>query len=78
LIGGLIAASNFLPRIIGALLMIAGGCYLINSFANFSSPAFADTLFPYILLPGLVAEASLALWLFFIGVNVSKWEKLAA
>jgi hypothetical protein len=78
LIGGLIAASNFLPRIIGVLLAIAGLCYLINSFANFMAPAFADVLFPYILLPGLVAEAALALWLFVFGVNVEKWGASAS
>ncbi len=77
LIGGLIARSNFLPRIIGLALAIAGACYLINSFATFIAPAFAGTLFPYILLPGLVAEASLALWLFVIGLDVSRWNKLA-
>jgi hypothetical protein len=77
LIGGLIAGSNFLPRIIGAMLVIAGACYLINSFANFIAPTLADQLFPYILLPGLVAEGSLALWLFVIGVNASKWNESA-
>ncbi len=77
LIGGLITRSTFLPRTIGVALVVAGACYLTNSFANFISPASAALLFPYILLPGFVAEASLALWLFVIGVNVSRWEKLA-
>jgi hypothetical protein len=77
LIGGLIAGSNFLPRIIGAMLVIAGACYLTNSFANFISPPFAHQLFPYILLPGLAAEGALALWLFLVGVNLSKWTARA-
>ena len=77
LIGILISGSNFLPRIIGVMLAIAGVCYLANSFANFISPPFAASLFPYILLPGFVAELSLALWLFVVGLNVSKWESLA-
>jgi hypothetical protein len=74
LIGGLITASSFLPRTIGVLLAIAGTCYLINSFASFISPAFAALLFPYILLPGLLAEGSLAIWLFIKGVNVANWQ----
>ncbi|MBC7785256.1 MAG: hypothetical protein H7144_15580, partial [Burkholderiales bacterium] len=36
--------SGFLPRTIGALMAIAGVCYLINSFSHFLSPAFAATL----------------------------------
>jgi hypothetical protein len=78
LIGGLIAGSNFLPRLIGLMLVIAGGCYLTNSFANFIAPAFAAQLFPYILLPGLVAEGSLALWLFVVGLNAKKWAERAS
>jgi hypothetical protein len=74
IIGGLIVASTFLPRTIGVLLSIAGTCYLINSFSNFISPTFAALLFPYIMLPGLLAEGSLALWLFVVGVNVSRWR----
>jgi len=58
------------------LLAISGLCYLINSFANFLSPAFAAHLLPYILLPG-VAELLLALWLVVIGVNGQRWEEQA-
>lgn len=78
LVGGLIAASSFLPRTIGALLAIAGACYLVNSLTNFISPALAPMLFPYIMLPGLAAEGSLALWLFVIGVKVSRWQVQAS
>jgi Domain of unknown function (DUF4386) len=46
LLGYLICRSTFLPRILGALMAIAGLCYLTNSFANFLSPPFAAHLFP--------------------------------
>jgi len=78
LIGGLIAASRFLPRIIGWALLVAGTCYLINSFVNLTEPALGRLLFPYILLPGLVSEWSLALWLAFVGLNSARWDELAA
>jgi Domain of unknown function (DUF4386) len=77
LIGYLIFRSDFLPRILGPLLAIAGLCYLINSFANFLSPSFAAHLYPYILLPGL-SEVLLALWLVVIGVNVKRWNEQAS
>lgn len=77
LIGYLIFRSGFLPRILGVLMAVAGLCYLTNSFSVFIAPGFAALLFPYILLPCLVAELSLALWLVVMGVNVRKWEEKA-
>lgn len=77
-LGYLIFRSGFLPRTIGALMAIAGVCYLINSFSHFLSPAFAGTLFPGLFVPIFVAELSLALWLTMKGVNVAKWEEKAS
>lgn len=76
-IGYLIFRSIFLPRILGVLLAISGLCYLMNSFANFLSPAFAARLLPWILIPG-VAELLLALWLVVRGVNVARWREQAS
>ena len=73
--GYLIFKSGFLPKILGLLLQIAGFCYLINSFALLLAPSFADLLFPGILLPALVGELSLCLWLIVRGVNESKWKR---
>lgn len=61
--GWLIARSGVLPRVLGALLALAGLCYLINSFALLLAPAFAQQLFPAIMLPALVGELAFALWL---------------
>ncbi|MDT4966889.1 MAG: hypothetical protein QOJ64_1626 [Acidobacteriota bacterium] len=73
-VGYLILKSGYLPKVIGVLMQIAGLCYLTNSFALILSPALAGRLFPTILLPALVGEASLCLWLLVKGVNVSKWK----
>ena len=63
LLGLLIAKSTFLPRLTAALVVIAGVGYLINGFAVFVFPGFAALLDPYIALPWLAGEGSLALWL---------------
>lgn len=67
--GYLIFRSRFLPRWIGILLAFAGLCYLANSFASFLAPGIAALLFPAILMPALVAELSLCLWLLVKGVG---------
>jgi len=46
IVGYLFFRSSFFPRILGALLAVAGLCYLTNSFASFLSSAFAAHLFP--------------------------------
>lgn len=76
-LGYLIFRSSYLPRTIGALLAIAGICYLTNSFAHFLSPTFAATLFPALFVPIFVAELSLALWLIVKGVATAKWKTRA-
>jgi hypothetical protein len=75
--GYLIFRSGYLPRVIGVLMQIAGLCYLTNSFALILSPSFAHRLFPAILLPAFVGEASLCLWLLVKGVNLQRWNEQA-
>jgi hypothetical protein len=77
-LGVLVVRSTFLPRLLGALLLVAGACYLVNSFAYFLSPRLAATLFPAILVPAFVAELSLTLWLIVKGVDAARWEKKRA
>lgn len=73
-----IVRSRFLPRALGALMVLAGICYLINSLTGFLAPDLAAGLFPFILLPCLIAELSLSLWLLFRGVNRPAWAAQAA
>jgi len=74
--GYLIFLSGYFPKILGVLMESAGLCYLINSVSLLLAPAFAATLFPAILMPALIAELSLCLWLMVKGVNVRKWEEM--
>ena len=41
------------------------------------APAFADRLFPAILIPSFIGETSLCLWLMVKGVDVGKWRARA-
>ncbi len=69
LIGTLILRSRLIPRVIGAMMILAGLCYVVNTLALLLSPALSDRLVPGILLPVGLAELSLALWLTVKGVQ---------
>ncbi|PYT78830.1 MAG: DUF4386 domain-containing protein [Acidobacteria bacterium] len=77
-IGYLIFKSDFLPKAVGVLVQIAGLSYLTNSFALILNPHFADRIFPAILVPAFVGEASLCLWLLVMGVNAARWKEKAS
>lgn len=61
--GWLVARSGVLPRPLGWLLLLAGLAYLLNSFAMLLAPPLARQLFPAVMLPVLVGELALALWM---------------
>lgn len=75
--GHLIRRSGYLPRVLGVLLQIAGLCYLLNSFTLILAPRISSKLFMVIMLPVIIAELSLALWLLVKGVDVEKWRARA-
>jgi Domain of unknown function (DUF4386) len=70
LIGYLIFRSAFLPRIMGVLMALAGLGWLAFLF-----PAFAHYPSLCIEVLGVVAEASLMLWLIVMGVNIQRWKE---
>lgn len=76
-LGYLIFRSEYFPKAIGVLMQVAGACYLVDSFALILAPALANRLFPAILLPPFVGEASLCVWLLVKGVNLEKWRARA-
>jgi Domain of unknown function (DUF4386) len=73
--GYLIRKSRYLPAILGLLMQIAGACYLTNSFALLLAPAVQGRMFPAILIPCLIAEISLALWLAIKGLDPEAWNR---
>lgn len=70
LIGWLILGSTFLPRFLGALMVVAGLGWL-----TFLYEPLADRLSPYVQGLGIIAEALLMLWLLVAGVNVERWHE---
>jgi hypothetical protein len=72
LIGYLIFRSTFLPRILGVLMAIGGLGWLTFFFAR-----FAGRLSPYNMIPGILGEGLLTLWLLVMGVNVERWNQQA-
>jgi hypothetical protein len=73
LIGYLIVKSTFLPRFLGVLMALAGLGWL-----TFLYPPLANSLSPYILVLGFLAELLLMLWLLVKGVNVQRWKEQAS
>lgn len=75
--GFIIGAAPYLPRILGWMLAVGGICYLVNIGALFVWPPLATLTYPYILLPAVVSEVLLSLWLLLAGVDAQKWRALA-
>ena len=75
--GRLIRLSGFLPRWIGLLMQVAGVCYIVNTGVMLLAPALQSTLFPFLMLPVLAAELSLATRLATKGVDEAAWRRRA-
>jgi len=73
LIGYLIFKSDFLPRILGVLMALAGLGWL-----TFLSPPFGAKYFPYLLAAGAIGEGAWALWLLVVGMNEQRWKEQAS
>src|SRR6516165_7953458 len=76
--GYLMFRSGFFPKFLGALVIISGVSYLINSFALFLSPTLAEKIFPIFVVSAGVPEMILTVWLIVVGLNESKWRRKAA
>jgi hypothetical protein len=73
LIGYLIFRSNFLPRVVGALLAVAG-----MGWMTYLSPPLGIHLFPLIAVVSGLGEIPVFLWLVVAGVNDERWKERAS
>ena len=70
LIGYLIYRSGFMARFLGLGMALAGLTYV-----NFVYPWLVHIAFPYILIPGVVGEGLLTVWLLAAAVNSGRWTE---
>jgi len=71
-VGALILRSTFLPRIIGAGMVLAG-----LSYAPYLYPPLASALYPFNLALG-IGELAFVLWLLVRGVDAEEWKVQAS
>jgi len=72
LIGYLIVKSDFIPRMLGIMLLVAAVGYQIDSFAFFLSADYANSKVGFIVavaIPAITSEFSLTIWLLYKGLK---------
>lgn len=69
--GYLVYKSNYIPKLIGVLLMIGCFGYLLDSVLFILAPGLGVTVSQFTF----IGEIALPLWLIIKGVNVAQWEK---
>lgn len=77
LLGYLVYRSDYIPRILGAFLIVGGLAYLTNDFANFLLANYADyeaALIMVVAVPSMIGELGLAVWLLVKGRKVQLRE----
>lgn len=75
LLGNLVVRSSRFPKAIGYLLMLAGSGYLADSFAQLLLPSYGDFQMIFemaVIIPGILGEFSLTLWLLIKGAGVTR------
>jgi hypothetical protein len=77
LLGWLVYRSGFFPKIPGALLVLAGIGYFVQSFGVMVAPSLSDVLSTVVLVLATPGELVFALWLLIKGVDEDKWHARA-
>jgi hypothetical protein len=74
-LGFVVTKSNYIPKILGILLIIASLGYLINSLTGLFWVNYEAIVNQIVTIPNAVAEIALMFWLLIKGVNLSKWQE---
>ena len=71
LLGGLFLRSTYLPPVLSLLVVIAGLGYVIDSLGKLTTESYAGTLSTAVMVPAMIGEMGLALWLTVRGVRLA-------
>ncbi len=69
-LGYLIVRSDYIPKVLGVLLIIASVGYFIDSFASLLSSDYANNetlFFVFVAVPAIISEFALTVWLLIRG-----------
>ncbi len=75
LLGAMMAASGYFPRLLGALVGLAGAAYLANSTVYLLGIVFPGSAY---ILTGAIGELALLLWLLAVGLDEKRWRLSAS
>jgi hypothetical protein len=75
-LGFLVYRSGLFPKVLGVLLAIGCLGYLIDTFAHFLAPGFAETVQWIVVAPAAVGELSFVAYLLVKGVRVPERSAL--
>jgi hypothetical protein len=68
-LGVLLKRSSYMPTALGVLLAVAGAGYVVNSLATFFVPEHGGLASNLLLMPALLGEVGLTVWLLVKGVS---------
>ena len=71
-LGYLAFISRLFPKALGVLLVVGGGCYLVDLLALFLVPDFSQTINTLVVIPSAIAEVSMVLYLLVNGVRTQQ------
>jgi hypothetical protein len=72
LVGYLMYRSDFLPKFIGILVMLAGVGFATRTFTWILAPSYSS---PFLLVPAAIAFLTLTIWLLVKGVDTAVWKE---
>jgi hypothetical protein len=68
----LVYKSNFIPKILGILLVLSGLTYCFASMTSLISPIFYSKIVSYLSIPESLGEVVMMLWLLIKGIYIKK------
>jgi hypothetical protein len=77
-LSALVFGANFLPRVLGVFLLIAGVGWLVGNLGAILAPDLLGGVSRYLIPVSGLGEFIFTLWLLVMGVNAEKWRAQAA